>query len=114
MHAPISPRWTEEQAYSLLSVTASRDGEIETVYELWLASWDTSLAAVATASQTGALSAPDAARHRSLVAAEREIVLRQLTLLVREGGSYRSRTPNRQVVRGRTRLSDDALRPSPS
>jgi hypothetical protein len=56
--------------------------ESAAVYGLWLASWDAALAAVATALRSGTLGADDAAAHRILIAAERDIVTKELTLLV--------------------------------
>jgi hypothetical protein len=54
------------------------------VYHLWLASWETELGAVTIASQTGTLSTSEAAAHRAMIAAEREIVIKQLTPSDRE------------------------------
>ena len=51
------------------------------LYHLWLASWETALAALTSASQAGTLSTNDAAAHRAVIAAERDVVTRQLALL---------------------------------
>ena len=65
---------------TLLHAT-NADPSAEDVYQLWLASWETELGAVEIASQTGSLSTSEAAAHRALIAAEREVVVKQLTLL---------------------------------
>lgn len=57
--------------------------------DLWTASWETALAALATAAQARTLGTAEAAAHRTAIAAEREIVSRQLRLLlssIRFGG----------------------------
>ena len=51
------------------------------LHHLWLASWETALAALTSASQTGTLSTNDAAAHRAVIAAERDVVTKQLALL---------------------------------
>jgi hypothetical protein len=51
-------------------------------YELWLRSWETALSALASGLQSGTLTTNEAAAHKTLIAAEREIVSRQLTLLL--------------------------------
>jgi hypothetical protein len=51
------------------------------LYNLWLASWETALAALTSASQTATLSTNDAAAHRAIIAAERDVVTKQLALL---------------------------------
>jgi hypothetical protein len=51
-------------------------------YELWLDSWEAALAALATASRSRMLSTTEAAAHRAAIAAERELVTRQFTLLL--------------------------------
>ena len=56
------------------------------VYERWLTSWEVALAALTTASQNGALSADEAARHRTLIATERDLVIK-LTLFVSQAGA---------------------------
>jgi hypothetical protein len=53
----------------------------EMAYGLWVNCWDTALAAVATAAQTRNLSVEAAARHRAVIAAERKLVIRELTLI---------------------------------
>jgi hypothetical protein len=57
------------------------------VYSLWLGSWETARSALAAASRSGTLSASEAAAHKALIAAERTIVIEQLTLLVGDGTS---------------------------
>jgi hypothetical protein len=51
-------------------------------YELWLGSWETALSALATATESRTLSTSDAAAHRAVIAAERELVTTQFTLLL--------------------------------
>jgi hypothetical protein len=77
------------------------------VFDLWLAAWETALAAVATASQNGALSAHDAAVHRAVIAVEREIVTRQLTLLRGRARPTKVGEANRRLVRARFRPRAD-------
>jgi hypothetical protein len=52
------------------------------VYDLWLRSWETALSALTSATQSGTLTTTEAAAHKALIAAERELVARQLTLLL--------------------------------
>ena len=61
-------------------------------YDLWLESWEAALAALATAGQSRALSTKETAAHRALIAAERELVTREFTLLL---GRRLSRTIRR-------------------
>ena len=63
-------------------------------YDLWLGSWETALAALATAIQGRALSTAEAAARKSVIAAERDLVIKQLTLLLGQESRLR-------------RLSDD-------
>jgi hypothetical protein len=51
------------------------------LYGDWVASWESELAALATAAAARTLSAGEAARHRTVVMGEREIVTEQLRLL---------------------------------
>ena len=51
------------------------------VYELWLGSWEAALSALATATQSRTLSTMEAAAHKTVIAAERELVTNQFTLL---------------------------------
>jgi hypothetical protein len=51
-------------------------------YELWLDSWEAALSALATATKGRALSANDAAAHRAVIVAERELVTIQFRLLL--------------------------------
>jgi hypothetical protein len=98
-------RWTAEHAHTSLFATPSG---FTAVFQLWMASWEIALSAVETASRSGAFSPDDAAAHRTVIAAERELVTTQLTLLARQS-SYPSRTRDRRLVRARTQLSDDVL-----
>ena len=54
-------------------------------YDLWLISWDTALEALATATQERTLTTDQAARHRAVIAAEREFVSHEFTLLLHDG-----------------------------
>jgi hypothetical protein len=49
---------------------------------LWLGSWETALAALATAAQSGTLNTNEVAAHKAAIATEREIVTKQFTLLL--------------------------------
>lgn len=51
-------------------------------YDLWLGSWETALVALETASQSRTLSTNEASVHRGVIAAEREVVTREFTLLL--------------------------------
>lgn len=63
----------------------AESGMFETAYGLWVGSWETALAAVATATQTRTLSLQAAAGHKSTIAAERKLVVKELTLLTGRG-----------------------------
>jgi len=78
------------------------------LYDHWLEAWETALAAVATANESGALSAHDAAVHRAVIVVERELVMQQLTLLRGRARPTEVGDGNRRPVRARMRLSDDA------
>ena len=54
-------------------------------YDLWLESWESALAAVATAIRNRTLSTSEAAKHQGVIAAERSVVTKQFTLLVGQG-----------------------------
>jgi hypothetical protein len=81
------------------------------LYDLWLGAWETALAAVATASQSGALSAHDAAVRRAVIVVERELVTKQLTLLRGRARPTEVGDGNHRLVRARMGLSDDARSP---
>ena len=51
------------------------------VYRRWVTSWEAALAALTNALRTGALTPQEAARHRTAIATERDLVIRQLQLL---------------------------------
>ncbi|HWJ45203.1 MAG TPA: hypothetical protein VNR63_07425 [Gaiellaceae bacterium] len=55
---------------------------IRVTYELWLASWETALAALATGARSRALSLSEAAAHGAVIRAERELVTKHFTLLL--------------------------------
>jgi hypothetical protein len=51
-------------------------------YELWLGSWETALSALATAAESRTLSTTEVAAYTAVIAAERELVTEQFTLLL--------------------------------
>lgn len=51
-------------------------------YELWLGSWESELVALATAAESRTLSTIEVAAHKAVIAAERELVTQQFTLLL--------------------------------
>ncbi|HEU5372496.1 MAG TPA: hypothetical protein VFU51_08925 [Gaiellaceae bacterium] len=53
-----------------------------TIYDLWLATWETALAALATATRSRALSANQAAAHTAVINTERELVTKHFTVLL--------------------------------
>jgi hypothetical protein len=63
------------------SISPATGSSSARLHHLWLASWETALAALTIASQTGTLSPNDAAAHRAVIAAERDVVTKQLALL---------------------------------
>jgi hypothetical protein len=52
------------------------------VYGRWVDTWEAALAALASASHSRTLSTNEAATHKAAIAAEREVVIGQLTLLL--------------------------------
>ena len=74
----------------------SRGHSLTVVYDLWVGSWETALAAVATATQSRTLSTSEAAAHKAAIAAEREVVTRHFTLLL---GHRVALTTNSEVHR---------------
>src|SRR5262249_177129 len=75
--------------------TAVEPVVVAIVYERWIASWETALTALTSASQTGALRTNEAAPHRASILAEREVVTKLLRLVA----SLHARTV---VAAGRT------------
>ena len=74
-------------------VSPATTGTFDTAYGLWADSWNAALAAVATATQTRMLSSSTAAGHKAVIATERKLVIKELTLLT--GRAYRKpRGPN--------------------
>ena len=65
----------------LHAVNAETGSSVAGLHDLWLESWETALAALTIASQTGTLLPNDVAAHRAVIAAERDAVTRQLALL---------------------------------
>ena len=53
-------------------------------YDLWLASWETALSALATAARSRAVSANEVTAHMMVIKTERELVTRQFMLLLGE------------------------------
>jgi len=51
-------------------------------YDLWLASWETALGALATATQSRMMSTSEAAAHKTVIVAERDCVTTQFRLLL--------------------------------
>ena len=80
-----------------------REQLLSVAYQLWVDSWETALAALATASQNRTLSTNETAAHKALIAAERELVTKEFTLLLAHitGGDLRMRrlSPNSEVHR---------------
>jgi hypothetical protein len=64
----------------------TRRASFAVAYELWLRSWETALSALATAIQGRTLSTDEAAAHKAVIAAERELVTKQFALLRRGWG----------------------------
>lgn len=56
--------------------------DTDAVGERWRVSWETALAALASATVARTLATAEAEAHRVLIAAERELVTRELRLLV--------------------------------
>ena len=52
------------------------------LYDLWLESWESALVALAAASETRTLGTAEVAAHKAVIAVERELVTKELTLLV--------------------------------
>jgi hypothetical protein len=76
----------------MLQSPPERQPSFPVAYELWLSSWETALAALATASQARALSTHHAAALKALIVDERRFVTREFTLLLgaeRENSSSR-------------------------
>jgi len=73
LHEPLLEQARRELAQRLSFTVA---------YELWVDSWEMALAALASASQSRTLSTDEAAAHRAVVAAERELVTKTFTLLI--------------------------------
>ena len=54
------------------------------LYERWVTSWEAALSALANASTIGALRPDETTRHRTAIAAERDVVIEHLTRLAKE------------------------------
>lgn len=68
-----------------------------TIYDFWVATWETTLAALATATRSRALSANQAAAHSAVINAERELVTRLLAALLRGELPGAARSPGLPV-----------------
>jgi hypothetical protein len=66
-------------------------------YELWLDSWEAALSALVTATQDRTLSTNDAAAHKAVIAAERELVTTQFTLLLGHDPTRAAKRPGVSV-----------------
>ena len=75
-----------------------------TVYDLWLATWDTALAALATATRSRALSTNEAAAHSAVINAERELVTKHFALLLGRELPRRRSSDNGSIGSGREPL----------
>lgn len=64
-----------------MSTRVAATGSFDTLYGLWVRSWETALAALATATQTRILAPGTAAGHAAAIASERKVVVNELTLL---------------------------------
>jgi hypothetical protein len=60
----------------------ARRVSLTVAYDLWLGSWETALSALATATQSRTLGTTEGAAHKAVIAAERELVTKQFTLLL--------------------------------
>ena len=76
----VSPQTYPETA--ALPHRGAADLRMPLIYELWLATWERALAALATATRSRALSTNEAAAHRAVIDAERETVTMHFTLLL--------------------------------
>jgi hypothetical protein len=61
-------------------------------YDLWLDSWQAALSALGAATQIGTLSANQAAAHKAVIAAEREVVSRHFRILLGVPDTYGARS----------------------
>jgi hypothetical protein len=80
VHAP-RPKSFGRTRVAVNSTSPAIRSSLAGLHELWLASWDTALAALTIASQTSTLLPNEVAAHRAVIAAERDVVTKQLALL---------------------------------
>jgi hypothetical protein len=80
VHAP-RPNAFDRTRVAVPSTSPAVGSSLAGLHDLWLASWERALAALTIASQAGTLLPNDVAAHRAAIAAEREVVTRQLVLL---------------------------------
>jgi hypothetical protein len=71
---PIAQRRAYDLGRSLIST-----------YDLWLASWETALAAISIATRSGTFSTHEAAARNAVIKAERELVMTHFTGLLGYG-----------------------------
>jgi len=60
----------------------AREASLVVAYGLWVESWQAALAALTTARHDKLVSTREAAAHTAVIAAERELVTKQLMLLM--------------------------------
>lgn len=82
---------TPVDAERLAAVEPVGAAAIDVVRERWRASWETALAALASATVARALATTEVEAHRVLITAERELVTRELGLLVVDRAVERAR-----------------------
>jgi hypothetical protein len=80
VHAP-RPKAIGRTRLAVHSTSPANGSSPAGLRDLWLASWETAFAALTIASQTGTLLPSDVAAYRAVVAAERDLVTKQLSLL---------------------------------
>jgi hypothetical protein len=62
-------------------------------YDLWLESWESELVALATATESRTLSTIEVAAHKAVIAAERELVTQQFTVLLGPASAHAGCSP---------------------
>lgn len=80
--------------------------DADAVHERWRVSWESALAALTSATVARVLATTEAEAHRLLIAAERELVTRELRLLAADR-SDSSRSRDHRLGGGRIGLPDD-------
>jgi hypothetical protein len=84
MNRLVTPKITAQATHETAAVPAgaAADLRMPVIYELWLATWETALTAVATATRIRALSTDEAAAYGAVLKAERELVTKHFALLL--------------------------------